>query len=130
MKDGSVQTNPGRYNPDVKEPLGFPTEDVKLIKLERCGGDDIFLVNFGTHPDVVGGELICADWPGFLRSTIEKTFDNVKCMVLLGVQGDVNHALLSVIYDLIALDITFLKKNVSNCLLHIGNGNINCIVLC
>ena len=91
MKDGSVQTNPGRYNQNVKEPLGFPTETVKLIMLERCGGDDIYLVNFGTHPDTVGGELISADWPGFVRSTVEKTFDGVKCMVLLGVQGDVNH---------------------------------------
>ncbi len=91
MKDGSVQTNPGLYNSDVKEPLGFPTEDVNLIMLERCGGDDIYLVNFGTHPDTIGGEMISADWPGFVRSNIEKLFDNVKCMVLLGVQGDVNH---------------------------------------
>ena len=91
MKDGSVQTNPGRYNPDVKEPLGFPTEAVKLIMLERDGGDDVYLVNFGTHPDTIGGELISADWPGFVRSNIEKLFDGVKCMVLLGVQGDVNH---------------------------------------
>ncbi len=91
MKDGSVQTNPGVGNPNIKEMLGKPTEKVNLVKLERDGGDDIFVVSFGTHPDTVGGELISADWPGFVRSTIEKALDGVKCLFLNGVQGDVNH---------------------------------------
>lgn len=91
MKDGSVRTNPGVGNPDIKEMLGTPKEDVKLIKMERENADDIYIVSFGTHPDTVGGEYISADWPGFVRSTLEKALDGVKCLFMLGVQGDVNH---------------------------------------
>ena len=91
MKDGSVRTNPGVGHPDIKEALGTPTDTVKLIKLEREAADDIYIVNFGNHPDVVGGEYISADWPGFVRSTLEKTLDGVKCLFMTGTQGDVNH---------------------------------------
>lgn len=91
MKDGSVRTNPGVGHPDIKEALGTPTDTVKLIKLEREAADDIYIVNFGNHPDVVGGEYISADWPGFVRSTLEKALDGVRCLFMTGTQGDVNH---------------------------------------
>jgi hypothetical protein len=31
------------------------------------------------------------DWPAFMRRTVEKALDNVKCIFFNGVQGDVNH---------------------------------------
>jgi hypothetical protein len=49
------------------------------------------LVNFGCHPDTVGGSLVSGDWPGFLRRRLEKSLDNVKCIFFNGAQGDVNH---------------------------------------
>ena len=91
MKDGSVATNPGVKNPQIDHALGTPNETVKLVKIIRENADDIFLVNFGTHPDSVGGEYISADYMGFVCSIIEKAVPNTKCMFLLGVQGDVNH---------------------------------------
>lgn len=91
MKDGSVATNPGVNNPEIDYPLGIPNETVKLVKIIREGGKDIFLVNFGTHPDSVGGEYISADYMGYVCSIIENAVGNVECMFLLGVQGDVNH---------------------------------------
>lgn len=91
MKDGSVATNPGVNNPNIDHPLGIPNETVKLIKILREGADDIFMVNFGTHPDSVGGEYISADYMGFVCSILEKAVPNTKCMFLLGPQGDVNH---------------------------------------
>ena len=91
MKDGSVATNPGVNNPNIDHPLGTPNETVKLIKILREGADDIFMVNFGTHPDSVGGEYISADYMGFVCSILEKAVPNTKCMFLLGPQGDVNH---------------------------------------
>lgn len=91
MKDGSVQTNPGVDNPNIDHALGEPNETVKLIKIERDDAEDIFIVNFGVHPDVIGGEYISADYPGFVCSTIEDTIPNTKCMFLLAPQGDVNH---------------------------------------
>lgn len=91
MKDGSVATNPGVKNENIDHPLGTPNETVKLVKIIREGGDDIFIVNFGTHPDSVGGEYLSADYIGYVCSILEKAVPGTKCMFLLGAQGDVNH---------------------------------------
>ena len=92
MKDGSVRTNPGLTNPEVKEPLGTPDETLQLIRFKRTGAPDIAIVNFGTHPDTTGGNKYSADWPGVVRSTFENGIGGgVKCLFLNGAQGDVNH---------------------------------------
>lgn len=92
MKDGSVRTNPGIYNPNVKEPLGTPDEQVYVIRFWRTGAPDIAIVNFGTHTDTIGGTAISADWPGVLRNTFENGVGGgVKCLFLNAAQGDVNH---------------------------------------
>lgn len=91
MKDGGVQTNPGVNNPDIDSPLGTPNEEVQLLLVRRDGAGDIYIVCFGTHADTVGGEYISADWPGFVRSTVEEAVPGAKCLFLTGAQGDVNH---------------------------------------
>lgn len=91
MKDGGVQTNPGVDNPNIDHALGTPNEAVQLVKAEREGADDIYIVCFGTHADTVGGEYISGDWPGFVVSTIEGAIEGSKCLFLTGAQGDVNH---------------------------------------
>ena len=91
MKDGSVRTNPGVNNPEILEPIGSVDERVNVVRFDREGADSIVFVNFGDHPDTVGGCKISCDWPGFLRRTVEKALDNVKCIFVNGAQGDVNH---------------------------------------
>ncbi len=92
MKDGSVRTNPGLSNPEVKEPLGTPDEMLQVVRFRRTGAPDIAIVNFGTHPDTVGGTKYSADWPGVVRTTFENGVGGgVKCLFLNGAQGDVNH---------------------------------------
>ncbi len=91
MKDGGVQTNPGVNNPNIDHPLGSPNETVKVIKIKRENTDDIAIVNFGTHPDSVGGEYISADYMGYVCDIMEKALPDTKCMFVLGFQGDVNH---------------------------------------
>ncbi len=91
MKDGSVQTNPGVGNENIDHVLDYATETLKLIEIKRQGGDDIYIVNFGVHPDVIGGEYISADFPCFVRSTVEGALDGVKCVFINAAQGDVNH---------------------------------------
>ena len=91
MKDGKVQTNPGVENPNILHPLGEANDTVKYLKIERDGARDIVIVCFGTHADTVGGELISGDWPRFVCKTVEAVFDNVDCVFITGVQGDVNH---------------------------------------
>ena len=90
MKDGSVRTNPGVDNPEILHPIGDVDERVNVLRFDR-ETDSLVLVNFGNHPDVVGGTKISADWPGFLRETVEKALDNTKCIFFNGAQGDVNH---------------------------------------
>ncbi len=91
MKDGSIKTNPGVNNPDIVRPIGDTDESVNVIRFDRDGADSIAFVNFANHPDVVGGCKISADWPGLLRTTVEKVLDNTKCIFFNGAQGDVNH---------------------------------------
>lgn len=90
MKDGSVQTNPGVDNPNIDHPIGDVDERVNVLRFDR-ESDSIVLVNFGDHPDVVGGNLISGDWPALTRDVVEKVLDNTKCIVFNGAQGDVNH---------------------------------------
>jgi len=91
MKDGSVMTNPGVNNPDILEPLETVDERVGVLRIDRENKDSIVILNFGNHPDTVGGSLISADWPGFARKFVEKAIDNTKCIFFNGAQGDVNH---------------------------------------
>ncbi len=92
MKDGTVRTNPGLMNPNAKEALGSPDETLQLIRFRRTGAPDIAIVNFGTHPDTIGGTKYSADWPGVVRSTFEHGIGGgVKCLFLNAAQGDVNH---------------------------------------
>lgn len=90
MKDGSTQTNPGRLNPDIDYPLGDADNTVRFVRFTREGKKDIALVNFQTHPDVIGGNKFSADWPGFVRTFTEKEL-GVHCIFVNGCQGDVNH---------------------------------------
>jgi len=90
MRDGSVRTNPGVNNPEVLEPMGQVDERVNVLRFDRAQ-DTLVLVNFGNHPDTVGGSKISADWPAFVRSTLEQAIPGVKCLFLNGAQGDVNH---------------------------------------
>ena len=91
MKDGSVMTNPGVNNSDILEPLETVDERVGVLRIDRENKDSIVILNFGNHPDTVGGSLISADWPGFTRKFVEKAIDNTKCIFFNGAQGDVNH---------------------------------------
>ena len=93
MKDGKVRTNPGTNNPDIVKPVGEPPDEtVQVLRIDRDEGLPICMINFQTHPDVVGGETITADWPGLTRTVFEgATLGNALCMVINGTQGDVNH---------------------------------------
>ena len=91
MKDGSVRTNPGVNNPEILAPIGDVDERVSLLRFDREGADTIALVQFACHPDTVGGTKVSADWPGFVRRTVEQTLDHTKCIFFNGAQGDINH---------------------------------------
>ena len=93
MKDGKVRTNPGVNNPDIDKPYGPPPdEEVQVLRIDCEGAKPICVINFQTHPDVVGNETVTADWPGLTRTVFEAaTMGKTRCIVLNGTQGDVNH---------------------------------------
>lgn len=95
MKDGSVRANPGFLNPEVLRPAGEAENTVRLVRFTREGKKDIAMVNFSTHPDVIGGTKYSADWPGFVRRFTEAALPDVHCLVVNGPQGDTNHYNLS-----------------------------------
>lgn len=97
-KDGTAVTNPGVKNIHLLEgPIGQPDETVQLVKLQRPGAADIAIINFGTHPDVLGGTGICPDWPCYLRDAVEAALTGeadghgVRVIFFNGAQGDVDH---------------------------------------
>ena len=91
MKDGTIKTNPGFLNPNVKEPISTPDETLRLVRIVREGKEEIDIVNFQVHPDVIGGEKWSADFPGFARRTLEGALPGVKVVYINGAQGDTNH---------------------------------------
>ncbi len=91
MKDGRVCTNPGIGNPDILAPIGDADERVNILRFDRENAESIVLMNFGNHPDVVGGSKISADWPGIARHRLEESLPNTRGIFINGAQGDVNH---------------------------------------
>jgi len=86
-KDGHVQT--WATNPDTL--LGHSSEadqTLRLVRISRGEGSEIALVNFQTHPDMIGGCGISADFPGVLRQIVEKEQENVYCVFLQGAEGE------------------------------------------
>lgn len=91
MKDGKVQTNPGINNPNIDHPIGQNDESVQVVSLLQENGQEIILVNFQVHADVVGGTKFSADFPKYVRDTVEDALPNTKCIFYNGAEGDTNH---------------------------------------
>ena len=89
MKDGSTMTCPPINDPGIDHPIGELDQRVNVLRFDRAGGESIVLVNYGVHADTVNGNLISSDWPGWMRRTLEKALDGVKCMFFPGAEGDV-----------------------------------------
>ena len=92
MLDGSIMNRP---SPEIKDQidhcLGEPDNTVRVLRFVREDKNDIAMVNFSTHPDVIGGSLVSADWPGFTRTYVEADLRGVSCILINGTQGDSSH---------------------------------------
>lgn len=92
MADGTLKTNPGYMRPDIVEPDGEQDESLQLVRFPREGGKEVVIVNFGTHPDVCGGNKYTPDWPGFTVELMEAALEGkVHAVMLNGFGGDSNH---------------------------------------
>lgn len=92
MADGRLRTNPNtaKYGAPIRR-TEAPDNAVRLLRFVREGKREIDIVNFSTHPDVVGGTLFSADWPGHVRRFVEAQHPDVCCLCMVGCQGDSNH---------------------------------------
>ncbi len=90
LEDGTVATNPSSKGPRPVRRCDESDNTVRLIRFKREGKKDIAYVNFSTHPDVISGCKLSADWPGFVRRFVEKDEDAL-CLCVVGCQGDSNH---------------------------------------
>ncbi len=91
MKDGSLRTNPGWQNPDIDCAMDTPDEMATLLIYKRENKPEIAIAHFQTHPDVIGGMKVSADWCGFLRRTYERMIPDSRCIFFNGAEGDSNH---------------------------------------
>ena len=91
MNDGTVRTNPEINDPRVINPIGSADHRVNVLRFDRENDASIVLVNYGNHPDVIGGCKLSADWPGATRREVERIIPNTKCIFFNGALGDVNH---------------------------------------
>ena len=89
MKDGSTMTCPPINDSNIDHPIGKLDQRVHVIRIDRKNAESIVILNYGLHADCVNGELISSDWIGWVKRTLDKALDGVKCMCIIGAQGDV-----------------------------------------
>ena len=89
MKDGSTMTCPPINDPNIDYPLGTLDQRVNMLRFDRENAESIVILNYGIHADTVNGELISSDWIGWTQETLAKSLDRVKCICIMGAQGDV-----------------------------------------
>ena len=89
MKDGSTWTCPPVNDPNIDHPIGTPDQRVNILRFDIEGEDPVVILNYGLHADTTNHDRISADWPGWTRRTVAKALDGVRCMCLVGAEGDV-----------------------------------------
>lgn len=91
MADGSVVTNPPRRDPRIVRPEGPIDPEIGLLAIDLEGGETVLLANIANHADTVDGCAVSADWPGFVRRTIEAGRPELRVVTLAGAAGNLNH---------------------------------------
>ncbi len=89
MKDGTTMTCPPINDPNIDHPIGELDQRVNVLRFDREGAESVVIMNYGLHADTVNGELISSDWVGWTQETLKKSLDGVKCLCIMGAQGDV-----------------------------------------
>lgn len=91
MADGTVVTNPPRRDPRIVRPEGATDPEIGLLAIDREGGETILLANIANHADTVDGCAVSADWPGFVRRSLETDRPGLRVVTLAGAAGNLNH---------------------------------------
>jgi hypothetical protein len=95
MKDGREVTHPGKpgtpHHDKIVCPAGPVDAEVGVLAVRYKPGEvGGLVVNFGCHSTVVGGDLVSADYPGYVRRHLQGHYGrDVPVVFLLGACGDV-----------------------------------------
>lgn len=115
MRDGSVQTNPGKADPAqlhrIVRPAGPIDPDVAVVTFDGMDGEPLAtLVNFAIHLDTLGGNQPSADFP-FQISNLLGSVRGPQLLTVFsaGAAGNINH------YDLLDPDRIHREKNLAEC---------------
>lgn len=90
MKDGSAKTNPKSKDPNIIAPISAPDTSVPVIRVRRENAEEILIVGYGAHADMIGGTKYTPDWPGYLVRLLDNALEDVHAMFLLGPEGNVS----------------------------------------
>lgn len=88
MRGGYYQTWGERSDPNMMDWASPVDESLRFVRILRANAEEIVLVNFQGHPDCVSGNLISADYPGFLVRKVEAERPNTKCVFFDGAEGN------------------------------------------
>lgn len=93
MVDGSIKTNPGwKRTHEIVRPFGTQDNSLQIVRMIRENAKEILIVNFGTHPDTLGGTKYFRDWPGYVVEFTNSALEQkVHTVVINGCQGNSNH---------------------------------------
>lgn len=92
MKDGTVQTNPGKLNPNIDRPEGPLDDEISILAIKQNGRLVGIISNICNHNDTVGGNLVSAEWPGRMEKAVQNELGcDVPLLTMIGCSGNINH---------------------------------------
>ena len=93
LKNGTVRTNPGRFNPDIVEPYGENDTDVPVFFFESITGEKLGLMySFGCHQDCVDGTEVSGDYSSRVSRVMKEKFGmDFISIYFSGAAGNVNN---------------------------------------
>lgn len=93
MKDGRVQFNPAKCDPDVIGPDGPIDPQINLLRIDGPDKQPVAIIaNFALHVDVLTGCEISADFPGEMSRIVSNMYPNKPLVIFMqGTCGNINH---------------------------------------
>ena len=88
MRGGYYQTWGERSDPNMLDWASPVDESLRFVRIIRTNAEELVLVNFQGHPDCVSGNLVSADYPGFLVRKVEGQCPGTKCVFFNGTEGN------------------------------------------
>lgn len=94
MKDGTLQTNPGKHNPDIVRPQDGIDPDVTVLRVDDAESGEPLgaIVNFACHEDCVGQLAFSGDFASQLSDRLKEAYGiHFVSVFFPGTCGNINH---------------------------------------